>query len=201
MKFIDDKFIVKGMFETLIHLEKDEWDMVSSNLEKVQFDKNDIILKPGEVEDYLYFITVGVIRYFFYSNLKQEYTLGFRSSPSAFSAYTSFIKREPSNVGTIAMSKVVAYRVSFNTLEKLYSLSNKIEVLSRRFLQYAYVEKEEKEFNLMSKTASEFYIDFCDNFPEIVANVPQKYIASYMGIAPESLSRIKSEIKKNKNKC
>ncbi len=190
-----EKYIVKGMFDSFVYLSEDEWDMIDENLEEVEFKKNEIILNPGEIENYLYFIVKGVVRYFFFSHVNQEYTLGFKSAPNAFSAYTSFVKRQASNVGSQAMSHVLAYRISFDNLEKLYVEMDRMEALSRKFLQFAYIEKEEKEFNLQSKTASEFYRDFCIKYPEIIKQVPQKHIASYMGIAPESLSRIKKEFK------
>lgn len=199
MEYIDEKYIVKGMFDSLIKLKDEEWDVLKEHLHKVEYKKNEVITHAGNIENYLYFIVRGVIRYYFYSDSSRDHTLGFRTSPAGFCAYTSFITRKPSSVGSQAMSRVLAYRVSYDELERLYVEMDRIERLSRMFLQLAYVDKEEKEFNLMSKTASGFYQDFCCKFPQIIESVPQKYIASYMGIAPESLSRIKREI--NKNKC
>jgi len=189
------------MFDYLIDVTHEEWDIMKNHLNRVEYKKNEIILTPGETEDYIYFMIKGVIRYFFYSAKKRDFTLGFRTGPSGFCAYTSFITRKPSNVGSQAMSEVVAYRVSYSDMDKLYIEMDRMERLSRMFLQLAYVEKEEKEFSLMDNNSTSFYTDFCCKHPEIIDNVPQKYIASYMGIAPESLSRIKSEIRKNKNKC
>lgn len=189
------------MFDSLINVTNEEWNIMKNHLYRVEYKKNDIILMPGENEEFIYFLTRGVIRYFFYSPTKKDFTLGFKTGLNAFCAYTSFITQKPSNVGTQAMSDVVAYRVSFSDMEKLYVEMDRMETLSRMFLQLAYVEKEEKEFNLLSNTATSFYKYFCCKYPEIIENVPQKFIASYMGVAPESLSRIKSEIKKNNCNC
>lgn len=198
MIYNDDINLVKTMFDSLIDITENEWYIMKKHLHRVEYRKNEIILDTGNKEDYVYFLAKGIIRYFFYSNKNQDYTLGFRTAPSGFSAYSSFVKRCKSNVGSQAMSPVVAYKISYDEMESLYIEVNKMERLSRMFLQLAYVEKEQKEFNLLSRSATDFYHYLCVNYPDIIETVPQKYIASYMGVAPESLSRIKKDILINK---
>ncbi len=198
MKIIYYKPHLRRLLDNIMPLRNDEWDLVETVFEGRIYNKNEIITHAGEIENYMYFLVHGAVRSF-HKALDQEYTMGFKTAPNAFSCYTSFIKREPSKTSYIAMTKVVAFRLSYDNMEMLYDTIPRVEKLSRIFLQLAFVEKEIKEFNLQTKSATDFYKELCLQFPELVKIVPQKHIASYMGIAPESLSRIKKQLKNNKD--
>lgn len=89
---------------------------------------------------------------------------------------------------------MVVWQIHHDDLQKIYKKSSVGNLIGRLMIEYLYVEKLKREFSFLSETAEERYLKLLKEQPELFQAVPLKYIASYMGITPQALSRIRKRI-------
>jgi len=186
---------IRGFLSSIVPFSDKDWFLFSKRLVYKEFEKNEIILRAGEVENFMYFLVEGVSRIFQYNNYI-EYTLRFNFPIVPFNSYASFISRTPSLVNVEALTDIKVLRVSYNNMQNLYEESKMAERMGRRMIELLYVQREIKELQMHSKTAEDYYRELIKSNEELTEQIPQKHIASYLGITPESLSRIKRNLNK-----
>ena len=185
---------IRGFLSSIVPFSDNDWNLFNKRLIYKEFKKNDLILRTGEVENFMYFLVDGVSRIFQYKN-DIEYTLRFNFPITPFNSYASFITQTPSIINVEAITDVKVLRISYNDMQSLYDESKMAERLGRRLIELLYVQREIKELQMHSKTAEDYYCELVKSNEELTGQIPQKYIASYLGITPESLSRIKRKLK------
>ena len=169
-----------------------------SKYEKVVYPKKTTILKEGEVENYLYFIDKGIIRFFLNkihpAEPSKEITFSLLTENMFGSAYDSFITRSPCsyNVKTVTDSEL--YRIHFDDLEELYTTTKISNYLGRISAEQLYVRKMQREISLLTHSAEERYMNLLRSNPRLIQEVPLKHIASYIGITSQALSRIRKQL-------
>ena len=184
---------IREFLNRIVPFSDDDWALFNSRLAFKEFEKNELLLRAGEVENFMYFLVDGVTRIFQNKN-DIEYTLRFNFPITPFNSYASFIKQTPSIINVEAITNVKVLRVSYNDMQSLYDESKMAERLGRRLIELLYVQKEMKELQMHSKTAEDYYSELLKANDSLVQHIPQKYLASYLGITPESLSRIRKKI-------
>ncbi len=185
---------IRGFLSSIVPFSDNDWNLFNKRLIYKEFKKNDLILRTGEVENFMYFLVDGVSRIFQYKN-DIEYTLRFNFPITPFNSYASFITQTPSLINVEAITDVRVLRMSYDDMQSLYEKSKMAERLGRRLIELLYVQREIKELQMHSKTAEDYYYELVKSNEELTGQIPQKYIASYLGITPESLSRIKRKLK------
>lgn len=161
------------------------------------FDKNQIITQFDEKEIAFYLLKEGVIEKSIIENKELKIT-GFVFPEKIFCAYDSFISGLPSNEQIISLSKVTVEYIYRSALVDNYDNSIIANRIGLHLAEEAYIEKLQREYGFLTKTAKEVYIEMLTKQPEIVEKIPINKIAKYLGIHPESLSRIRMEIFPNK---
>lgn len=169
----------------------------SQYLELVSFKKREIISKVGEVESYVYFLLSGTARIYFPSE-QREICLDFAFENDFVSAYESFLTQQASQVEIQALSSITALRISHQNLQALYDASRTHERFGRIAAERMYLTKLNRERILLSLSAEEKYVQLLNQNPTLVQNLAVKDIASYLGIHPESLSRIRRNLRLSK---
>ncbi|MCD4773460.1 MAG: Crp/Fnr family transcriptional regulator [Bacteroidales bacterium] len=185
---------IRGFINSVVPITDKEWERFDRRLIYKEYQKNEQILHAGKVENYIYFLVEGVTRIFHYNKNDIEYTLRFNFPISVFNSYVSFISRTPSMVNIDALSDVKSFRISYDNMQSLYKGSALAERVGRRMIELLYIQREIKEIQMHSKTAEDFYFELANNNKDLIQQIPQKYLASYLGIAPESLSRIRKNL-------
>jgi len=185
---------IRGFLSSIVQFSEDDWNLFNKRLIYKEFEKNELLLRAGEVENFMYFLVDGVSRIFQNKN-DIEYTLRFNFPITPFNSYASFITQTPSLINVEAITDVRVLRMSYNDMQSLYEKSKMAERLGRRLIELLYVQREIKELQMHSKTAEDYYSELVKSNEELTGQIPQKYIASYLGITPESLSRIKRKLK------
>ncbi|REC50677.1 Crp/Fnr family transcriptional regulator [Chryseobacterium sp. 18068] len=174
--------------EALYHVNK---------FEKIVFAKKTMILKEGTVEDYLYFIDKGIIRFFVNkvhpTEPSKEITFSFIAENTFCSAYDSFITRNPCAYNVETVQETVVYRIHFDDLQELYERSKVGNYLGRISAENLYVRKTQREISLLMHSAEERYLNLAKAYPNFIREIPLKHIASYIGITPQALSRIRKQ--------
>lgn len=157
---------------------------------KIQvFEEGDFLLQKNEISNHAFFVNSGCVRMFYIID-DIDYTLEFFFENSIVSSIDSFMNSSPSKYSIQAIEHSEIIKIHKNSLESLknniHMQSALIQNLENRIVYYV-----ERTHTILSLTSAERYEYLVKNSPEILARVKQKYIASYIGIKPESLSRIR----------
>lgn len=162
-----------------------------------KFQKGELFVKEGEICQRLLFIQQGLFRYYILHE-GQDITKDFAvDTQNPFcTAYTSFMLQEPSKIWIEALepSQVLSWERS--NIMPLFQEHPVWLRFANRMANQLFYRKEQKEIESLKCSAEERYRNFLVDFPELLQRVPQYHIATYLGITPESLSRIRSKLAK-----
>ncbi len=164
-----------------------------------KFGKKEMVTKAGEVENYFNFITKGLVRKY-YRKGNQDINTQISFEGHLILSQESFHSRRPSEyyVETIEPSTFVS--ITHDDLEKVYAQSHRMEHLARLLITYAMVIKDNWQMQLVKMTPRERFLNFVTKNPQLMQRVPQKYLASYLNIKPETFSRFKHLIRNHAKK-
>jgi CRP-like cAMP-binding protein len=161
--------------------------------EQVILSKNEFLLTEGKISRHLYFLEQGALRGFYNADGK-EITHWFAFEEDFVTSFHSFTTQEPAVENIQLIEGSVLWCISKETLTDLFNQYHEIERLVRIAYEKYYIRLEERFVNAQFKTATERYEDLLHHRPHILERVPLGYIASYLGISQETLSRIRSKL-------
>ncbi|QMW05079.1 Crp/Fnr family transcriptional regulator [Spirosoma foliorum] len=184
---------LRQRLDTLAAQADDDWLRFSSIVEAVTYKKNDFLIQAGQVEKYIYYLDEGMVRLFLNDN-GRDISLDFIFTNDFVSAYSSFLTGQPTAFTVQALSDVQALRFSREKLLTLYDQSHKAERIGRLIAEQAFLRKTSREVQFLTTTAKQRYVYLLEQNPVLVQTIPVRHLASYLGIAPESLSRIRREV-------
>jgi len=159
--------------------------------EPVTFPKSTIIEKSGKIPGHQYFIVSGHLRNFHLDSRGDEVTTDMNNASRFFTSYTHFMNRTVSNENIECITDCELLKVNRDDVDILYQKDISIKDYTMMILQHFLEEEKKRMKELSTLTAEQRYAKFIKKCPNIIKNVPLKYIASYLGIRPESLSRIR----------
>lgn len=161
--------------------------------EKVTLSKNEYLLKEGKVCRHLYFLEKGALRGFYNLDGK-EVTHWFAFENDFVTSFHSFITQSPAVENIQLLEGSILWAITKERLEELLERYHEIERFVRIAYEKYYIRLEERFVNAQFKTAAERYEDLLKHAPHILGRAPLGYIASYLGISAETLSRIRSKL-------
>lgn len=180
--------------ESLIKLSEESWEVIELAFKSVEVKKGDVLLHDGQVCRFVAFNIEGIVREYFYHN-GIETTSDIIFQNSFFSAYSSFINQEPSKVYLEALTNARILTMDYATKQTLFDKIPEWDRLARKITEQHYALKENRSNMLATMTAEEKYKQLLsyDN-AKIIKSIPLKHIASYLGITPETLSRVRKKL-------
>jgi len=184
---------VRNYFERNFKLTDSDWELFSSKLIEQEFPKKTLLLKAGQVEKYLSFIKRGIVR-FYIPKEENDLTFGFAFENGFVSAYDSFLTQAPSLYSIEALSDTVLWRMPYEGLQEVYRETGSGNAIGRKAAEELYLLKIKRELSLLNETPEERYLNLFAERPQLLRHIPLKYIASYIGITPQALSRIRRRI-------
>jgi CRP-like cAMP-binding protein len=188
---------IKKIFDQQALLNDEEWELFSQHLSEAHFEKGEVILDQGQIEQYLTFIIHGTARMFTVDEFMNEFSIEFPSDNCFCCSYGSFVTQRPSMIAVEALEPIKAYRISYKDLQFLYNKSHTGERLGRINAELFLAHKEQREIMLLTLNAKQRYLSLINNNPKILRLVKLEHIATYLGITPQSLSRIRNNIRIN----
>jgi CRP/FNR family transcriptional regulator, anaerobic regulatory protein len=183
-------------FERLIHLSKEEIDLVSAKFHPHLFLKKQFALQHGNICEHFCFIVRGCLRMYKVDEKGTTHILQFAIDNYWMYDVASFHKKTPSNFEIDALEDTVVLRISYDDLIDLYIKAPKFDRIFRVLLENHFMYEQERLGQLFSSTAKERYQSFLQNHPHLVNRLSQVQIAAYLGVTPEFLSRIRQRIAK-----
>lgn len=184
---------IKAYIESIADLNEHDWLLISDYFERCELPKGKRLIKTGEVERYLSFIEEGVVRNYI-PGIENDLTFGFSFEKEFTCAYDSFLTQQPSSYEQETLTKCTIWRISYNNLQRVYRETAVGNHWGRYAAEKLFLTKINREISLLNQTAKQRYLDLLSSKSNIVRTIPLKYVASYIGITPQSLSRIRREI-------
>lgn len=155
-----------------------------------RFAKKDIITEEGEVENHFNFIAKGLARKY-YRKGSDEINTQISFEGQMILSQESFHSRQPSEYFIEAIEPTIFASITHDDLENLFTSSHRLEHLGRLIVTYSMVIKDRWQMQLVKMSSRERFLHFVTKNPELMQRVPQKYLASYLNIKPETFSRFK----------
>lgn len=175
-------------YSTMTH---DELDLLESVLVPMKFQKGEIILGVGEVCSHIYWIQKGLVRLFYYKNGK-ELTEHMAVENNIVMSIESLFKEVPTQLQIVALEPTIIYAMPRSVLEQVAMKSVNIQILYRKILEESLIQSQVHADMLRFETAQDRYIKLVKRHPQLVLRAPLVYIASYLQMTPETLSRVRT---------
>lgn len=177
-------------YSTMTH---DELDVLEGILEPVKYGKGEMILAEGEVCRGISYIEKGLVRQFYNKNGK-EVTEHLGVDHTIFMCIESLFKEEPSRLQVEALEATLVYILPKSKLEAAAIRNVNIQMLYRKILEESLIQSQVHADLMRFETAPNKYKRLCELSPQVVLRAPLTYIASYLQMTPETLSRIRSGV-------
>lgn len=175
-------------YSTMTH---EELDVLESVLVPMKFSKGEVILREGEVCRNIYYVERGLIRQFYFKNGKQI-TEHLGVDRTIFMCIESLFHEEPTHLQVEALEASYIYALPKHRLEQVALHNVNIQILFRKILEESLVISQVMADLVRFETAQERYRKFCKLAPQIVLRAPLVYVASFLQMTPETLSRVRS---------
>ena len=175
-------------YSTMTH---DELDVLESILVPMKFTKGQMILSEGEVCKHVYYIERGLIRQFYFKNGKQI-TEHLGEDRSIFMCIESLFREEPTKLQVEALEPTWVYALPKQKLEQVALHNVNIQILYRKILEGSLSTSQIHADLVRFETAQARYKRMCKLSPQVILRAPLVYIASYLQMTPETLSRVRS---------
>ena len=185
----------KRYLKRISAMDDKDWEFFSSKLKKRLIPKKTIFLKKGTIENYISFIESGAVRLYIPNEEKEkEITFGFCFQEEFVSAYDSFLTKKPSLYELETLIDTTLWTISNKDLQEVYNKTLIGNTIGRFTAERLFLLKSKREQSLLDKTAKQRYLDLFDERPFLIQQIPLKFIASYIGVTPQALSRIRRQI-------
>lgn len=161
---------------------------------EITLKKNDVLIRIGDKSSYIFFVVSGILRDYYIDDDGNDVTRFF-SREGGLCGGESLISNEPSAICTEALEDCILLRCPVSDFKEIIVSSSEATKAYIWFLESSLAYKIHRENSFLIKSAAERYIDFKRENPDLEKRVSQKYIASYLGITPVSLSRIRRALK------
>jgi CRP-like cAMP-binding protein len=182
---------LRKFIENYTKLPDSDWQIIQQAFVRREFAKNEILVEEGQVCKYFYFLEKGLVRYFINSD-GNDVTKFFTTAPYCFTSKNSFRNQIAADESIQALDDLVIWQTTFKQANELLELKSWGEFV-RKFLHEVQNHFEEELMEVKSKTAEQRYFMLLEKHPAEVDKIPLKYLSSYLGIAPQSLSRIRKK--------
>jgi CRP-like cAMP-binding protein len=188
--------IVNAYISKYVTLSEAELKLLMGMFEYREYKKKQLLIAEGEVELHLNFILKGLARKFFLRKKGEVVVTQFARENELISCYSSFLSGKPSNYSVETLEPTCLIAITRENVDRLYDMSPRIERLGRLITTEQFVNWEEFDYDRLRLTSSERFLNFVRNNSDLMQRVPQKYLASYLNMKPETFSRLKHLMKR-----
>ena len=186
--------LLRRHIEKRIHLTDEEFKITSKFFIPKKLKNHQFLLNEGDVCRYAAFVNSGCLRKYSIDNKGAEHIVQFAIEDWWISDLDSFFSGFPSKVNIDALQDSEVLLLEKSAREEMLDNCPKMERLFRLQIESGYVATQQRIVDSLSASAEERYLKFIKTYPKIFEIVPQNQIASYLGITPQSLSRIRKEL-------
>lgn len=190
---MDEFSPIRNYVSRFVTFSDDDWKLLQSILTRRFLKKGEYVMRGGDICNHVTFINKGFIRVYNIVN-DEELTINFSFEGNFFTDFASFVTRTPTDDYIVAMEDLEIMQIQYDDLQRAYELSPVWQKFGRLMAENVLVFVVARNKSLLFKTPEERYVMLMKDRPKVMANVSLKYIASYLGITPEALSRIRKRM-------
>ena len=161
----------------------------------ITLEKGEYFLMAGDVPQYIGFVISGLLRLFYIDSDGVEINKHFCVENTLAISYSAFLQREESKFYIQALEDTKLLAIDYETYVDLLDSHICWQIVARKLAQMLFILKEKRESEFLLDDAQHRYLQFLKDYPNLESRLSQYHIASYLGITPESLSRIRSGLK------
>jgi CRP-like cAMP-binding protein len=179
-----------------VSLTPEEEILLLSKIETKQFKAKTILLSSGEIANSTYFVNSGILRSFNINDNIIEHVLHFACEGWWIGDMYSYISGKPGNLFIEVLEDAEVVIITKENHQELYKEIPKLERFFRILAENSLVSHQERLMDNLSLSAEERFEKFCSKYPTLIQKIPQKQIASYIGVTPEFFSKMKARLLK-----
>lgn len=183
-----------------VHLSEEDKQLCAAAFEPIEVDSITTLEQLGKAPQYLYFVHSGIVRSFYYDDKGEEANTQLAGAGMWTTPFLDFIHQLPSKEALQSLTSCQLLRISHQQLRQLIDENERFKAFSLVIFEQAMKASQERAKELASLTAEQRYKKWLAQEQEWLALIPIRHIASYLGIKPESLSRIRRQLKKEAKK-
>lgn len=185
---------LKKHIAEVISLSENEMSEFLTLLSETCVSKRKMLITPGELVSKEYYVLKGCLKAYYIDQQGEKHIIQFAIEDWWISDFDAFFGSKPAKLYVEAIEDSILLGIELHVLETLYKRIPKFERFFRIKTTRAFLASQQRILSTLEKTAAERYIDFCATYPYIEKRVANYHIANYLGIKPESLSRIRRQL-------
>lgn len=177
---------------------REEQENLLKRLTSITVKKNEYFLRAGDVPKRIGFNVSGLMRLFYIDDNGTEFTKHFCMENTLAISFSAFLLREESKFSIQAIEDTKLLTINYEIYREIMDSHVCWQIVSRKLAELLYIIKEKREYELLMNSAEKRYLQFLEDYPNLEGRLNNYHIASYLGITPESLSRIRTSLRKTK---
>ncbi|MEI7584027.1 Crp/Fnr family transcriptional regulator [Runella sp.] len=185
---------LRTYFNAISPITDETWEKVRVLFSESQLKKSQLFIDEGQIAAKIGFLKSGVVRAFYRNSEGTEYNKHFFVPHSIVGGYASLITGKPNKIVQQALTDCQLLTADFRELSALYNSLPDLERVARKLAEFYFVDKEEREIEIVLLDADKRYAIFQKQYPGLEQIISQYHIASYLGITPTQLSRIRKKL-------
>ena len=184
---------LRSFTQRIVRVDDAVMDRLMSALVPATLAKGSVLLQDGEVCEHVWFIGQGLVRAYFLKD-GEEVTQQFFFEGSYTTDYESFLTQRPTRLHLQALEPTLLLALNREAMQRLYAADPGAERMGRRIAEEIFLAVSRRNRSFLLESAEQRYLDLLRERPKVMQRVPQRHIASYRGVKPESLSRIRARV-------
>ena len=189
------KFLLNTIRQ-IINLDKEAEASITTSFKELKIKKGDHFLKEGEPNLLLGFIVNGLVRIYITKKGEEQSCIDFSKEGEFITVYESFLQKGISTQSIQAIEDTTLLVINNNDLQNLYQNIPNGDKLGRIVIEKRFIELAKQLYSIYLHNSEQRYLHFVKTYPDLLQRVPQYYIASFVGVKPQSLSRIRKRLAK-----
>lgn len=177
-------------------LEEKEIELIKSSFKPLKLTKGEFFLEAGKINKHIGFLHKGLVRYFVYKD-EEESTFEFTKEGEFIADYQSFNNKTESIQNIQAIEDCEILIINYDNVQKIFNSTKKGNLIGRRIIEHRFDIMVNQLLAIYMQNHEDRYQSFINHYSDLLQRIPQYLIASYVGVKPESLSRIRRRFTKN----
>lgn len=179
-------------FGEYVNIKPEAYAFLNASFEEKHFDMKDLIVEYGSVDHYFYFVVSGIQAIYLINGKGEKVVLGFSFGGSVSGVYDSFLYETPSQLFLEALTPSTLIRIHKKSYLELFDLFPEFKDWRIHFIEKMFFGRAKREIEFLTLSARERFEAFMSRCPSELLTIPQKYLASYLNMTPETFSRMRS---------
>lgn len=185
---------LRNKFDDILNVTDENWKIFESILQTKKLKKKEYLLKEGQICQSIYFLSEGCLRTFYLDDTGKDISTSFYFQDDFLREIESMTDNKPSKKNIQALEDSIIFYIDKSSLINLYDRSVFYQKLGRMILEKLTISEQKYSSLLIARSPKDRYLYIIEKHPEFIERIPLQYLASYLGISRESLSRIRKRI-------